>query len=209
METKNDIKKEQKPAPSDKELRVFVVEDDLVYQQAIGYELRNESYCRVYVFRSGEECFRHLHTLDPHVVILDYRLSDHGEKNMNGIEVLKRLKRIKPDLYVVMLSGQETFEVAMNSIRYGAFDYVVKGSSAFVRMKNQLKKIRRMLDLTEKEREHKWYVNFIIVLAVLFTFTPLVLQFLLPEWIHVITLSAFGLLAGVYVVLHKRKFAHF
>ena len=40
------------------------------------------------------------------------------------------LKAFNPDIHVIMLSGQEKMDVAVNSLKYGAYDYVVKGDGA-------------------------------------------------------------------------------
>jgi DNA-binding NtrC family response regulator len=70
---------------------------------------------------SGEEAVRRIATLEPDVVLLDLRLP-----GMNGLEVLKSIHASAPATEVVMLTGHGSIDTAIESIRIGAFDYVVK-----------------------------------------------------------------------------------
>jgi polysaccharide export outer membrane protein len=69
---------------------------------------------------------------------------------MTGFEVLKKIKRYNPNIYVVMISGQENIKTAVDALKYGAFDYVIKDSNVcdkltqiitnIIKVKEQLKK---------------------------------------------------------------------
>ena len=108
------------------EMPVFVVDDDPAYLNMLGFYLKKNTNCKVYCYFSGEECLQNIN-LNPRVIVLDYYLNE----NMNGIEVLKQIKKINPETEVVMLSGQETLQVATDSLKSGAFSYVIKDRQAF------------------------------------------------------------------------------
>ena len=61
--------------------------------------------------------------------------------NMNGLEVLKKIKEISPQTHVVMVSSQESINIAITSLKFGAFDYVVKDSNVSLRLKNIVMKV--------------------------------------------------------------------
>lgn len=110
--------------------KVFVVEDNLIYQNLLTYDLSAAGF-EVSSFTNGEDVIALLHQL-PDVVVLDYKLAG----TMNGMDVLKAIKSINPDIQVIILSAQSDLEVAINTLKYGAFDYVEKTDSAPIEIIN-------------------------------------------------------------------------
>ncbi len=104
--------------------KIFIVEDNLVYQNILRFDLERLGN-DIYSFTKGEDVLTQLH-LNPEIVILDYRL----EGDMSGMDVLKAIKGINPDIQVIILSSQEDIETAINTLKYGAFDYVEKTENA-------------------------------------------------------------------------------
>jgi FixJ family two-component response regulator len=45
--------------------------------------------------------------------------------NLNGIDVLKKIKRFDPNIPIVFLSGQKEISIAVNALKYGALDYII------------------------------------------------------------------------------------
>jgi DNA-binding NtrC family response regulator len=74
---------------------------------------------------------------------------------MNGLDILKAIKAKSPQTEVVMWSGQDKIEVAVNTMKYGAFDYIVKSESAFHRSENVIFNIIRKLKLEYNARYYK------------------------------------------------------
>jgi polysaccharide export outer membrane protein len=54
---------------------------------------------------------------------------------------LKKIKRFDPNIFVVMLSGQESMKTAVDSLKYGAFDYIIKGDESFNRITDVITRI--------------------------------------------------------------------
>jgi DNA-binding NtrC family response regulator len=75
----------------------------------------------VFVFTEEEEAiaFAAVHSI--HLAILDIKL-----KKMSGIEVLQELKKLHPDLQVMMLTGYPTLDTAGEAVKLGAEEYCVK-----------------------------------------------------------------------------------
>jgi DNA-binding NtrC family response regulator len=103
-----------------KSASVLLVDDDGTFRQVMAKELTRLGY-QVETVATGEEAVRRTATLDPDVVLLDMRLP-----GMNGLDVLKSIHASAPATEVVMLTGHGSIDTAIESIRIGAFDYVVK-----------------------------------------------------------------------------------
>jgi polysaccharide export outer membrane protein len=83
--------------------------------------------------------------------------------DISGFEVLKKIKRFNPNIYVVMVSGQETIKTAVDALKYGAFDYVIKDNSVEEKMNLIINKI-----IMVKEELKKSNPNFLQRLLFLF-----------------------------------------
>jgi DNA-binding NtrC family response regulator len=128
-------------------LKIFVVDDDQFCLTMYEQHLRNLGLTDVQVFTNGTECLNSL-TQQPDVIFLD-----HGMDILNGVEVLKKIKRFNPDIYVVFISGQEDVETAVNSLKYGAFDYIVKGANEEKRIEQILEKILEVREMLQKRNK--------------------------------------------------------
>ncbi len=117
--------------------QIFIVEDDKFYAGVIRHALEARNFMNVKIFTSGEDCLKNLH-LKPEIILLDYRL---GENKMDGLEVLKALGKTQPDTQVVFLTSVDKLEVATNTMKAGAYDYVVKSEAAIERIRNIIRRI--------------------------------------------------------------------
>ena len=70
---------------------------------------------------SPDHCYRILDTTNVDVVLLDLRLP-----GTNGMEVLREIKRRRPDTVVVIMTGFATVQSAVQAMKSGAYDYVTK-----------------------------------------------------------------------------------
>lgn len=129
-------------------LNIFIVDDDPFSLSIYEQHLINLNYGPVKAFESGTEC---LNSLTKHPV--DIIFLDHGMEILNGIEVLKKIKRFNPDIYVVFISGQDDVQTAINSLKYGAFDYIVKAEDDLNRIDTVIKKILTVKQLVGKRNK--------------------------------------------------------
>ncbi|BAV06893.1 polysaccharide export outer membrane protein [Filimonas lacunae] len=131
-------------------VKIFLVDDDAfclhVYQQ----HLTKLGYSNLSLFESGADCLHHL-TENPDIIFLD-----HGMRELTGIDVLKKIKRFNPDIYVVFLSGQEHIETAVSALKYGAFDYIVKGELDLENMTKVLAKIAEVREMLRKNNPNSF-----------------------------------------------------
>lgn len=133
---------------------IFVVDDDPTQAMMLQDYLSKYSTFSIHIFNSGEECLKNF-SLDPQIVFLDYNFDKAGKDAMNGVEILKEIKAAHPKVEVVMFSGQDKIEVAVNTMKYGAFDYIVKSESAFHRSENVIFNLIKRMKLQGEASMYK------------------------------------------------------
>jgi len=114
----------------DKPKKIFIVDDDTMLTEALKDFLTRKTPNEIHVFSTGEECLKHL-TETPDVIILDYYLNTVQKDAANGMEILQVIKKHYPGIHVIMLSSQERYAIALQTIQQGAEQYVIKDEDAF------------------------------------------------------------------------------
>jgi two-component system response regulator PilR (NtrC family) len=99
---------------------ILVVDDDRSMREFLEILLTKEQY-QVSLAASGEEAFQILDKNTFDLVITDIRMKD-----INGIDVLKKAKKVSPETMVVMISAFATAETAVEAMKEGAYDYIPK-----------------------------------------------------------------------------------
>ena len=115
---------------------VFLVDDEPIQNEMLKDYLNERFLYDIMTFESGEDMLKNMH-LNPEIVVLDYHLSAHIPNAKNGVEILKTVKEQYPTVQVIMLSGQDKINVAVDSMKYGAYDYVIKGETALDKFKTK------------------------------------------------------------------------
>jgi two-component system nitrogen regulation response regulator NtrX len=101
---------------------ILVVDDEADIRELIAGILEDEGHrCRL--ARDSDEALRAVEERRPQLVILDIWLQG---SRLDGLEVLSILKRVHPDLPVVIISGHGNIETAVTAIKRGAYDYIEK-----------------------------------------------------------------------------------
>jgi two-component system OmpR family response regulator len=145
---------------------LFLVDDEPIQNEMLKDFLSERFLYNIKIFDNGEEALQNMH-LNPEIIVLDYHLSAHKRDAMNGVEVLKKIKEKYPDAQVIMLSGQDKIEVATDSIKFGAYDYVVKGETAFSRMENILNNVSELHRTQTINKAYKKTITFLGVVIAL------------------------------------------
>jgi DNA-binding NtrC family response regulator len=141
---------------------IFVVEDNAVYNKLIVNHLRLQKFTRTESFMSGEDCLKNIDK-KPDIIIQDYLLD-----GMNGIDVLKATRKKNPDTEFIFLSGQNDIELAINSMKYGAYDYIVKDQFALKKLTDKINRIMIHHELINSNKRYKLGITlFFIALAVI------------------------------------------
>jgi two-component system, OmpR family, response regulator len=124
---------------------------------------------KIFEYNTGEECIENIEK-SPDIVILDYYLNDDKDPDtLDGIKVLRKIKSASNDSVVIMLSGEDKLQVAIDSVKNGAYEYIVKSESAFVRIQHTLKNaIENIKSLKENNKYMKLNISFaLIILAII------------------------------------------
>jgi two-component system, NtrC family, response regulator AtoC len=115
--------------------KIFVVEDNTLYAQILKKQLTDDGYL-VKVFHNGRDFMASLDE-KPDVVTLDYTLPD-----MTGYDVLKKIQRRMPGTNVIIISAQENINTAIDLMKNGAYDYIMKAPDTREKLSNIIKNIR-------------------------------------------------------------------
>lgn len=128
---------------------IFIVEDNPVYNRLVVNYLQSKKFNRIESFLSGEECLKRLDE-KPDIIIQDYLL-----EGIDGIEVMKATKKKHPPTEFIFLSGQDSVDVAINTMKLGAFDYIVKDQMALKKMVDKITKIITIQNLIKSNKRYK------------------------------------------------------
>lgn len=101
---------------------ILIVDDERDIRELIGDILKDEGY-PVRLAGNSDECMAEINAEPPALMILDIWLKD---SRMDGIDILKVVKRDNPDVPVVIISGHGNIEIAVAAIRQGAYDFIEK-----------------------------------------------------------------------------------
>lgn len=156
------------------EVTVFLVDDDKFFLGGLYYYLTSSLSPKIKftTFSTAEECLISM-SQKPDIVVLDYMLSTNSSKAMNGLSALKKINQISPETFVIMLSAQDNVDVALDTIDAGAYDYITKSETAFIRLKNNIKNIAQTIsENIDQERDEviSQRINLFIILFLLLLF---------------------------------------
>jgi len=99
---------------------ILIVDDEPAIQSTLRGVLEDEGY-RVTAIGSGAEALARIAEETPDLVFLDIWMS-----GMDGLETLEKIKRVRSDATVVMISGHGTIETAVKATKLGAYDFIEK-----------------------------------------------------------------------------------
>ena len=131
---------------------ILVVEDNDTMRLGISETLKRELYS-VFAFDNGMDALKKFECSNIPLAILDLKMDP-----LNGIEILKKLKEIKPSVEVLMISAYGTVEDAVEAMKLGAVDFLTKPFSPDelrIRIQNIWKKIeseKRIEELIEQNK---------------------------------------------------------
>jgi DNA-binding NtrC family response regulator len=151
---------------------IFVVEDDPPLNSLISQYIRNQGYSMVSSYFTGEDMLANLPGNEPVIIIQDYDLP-----GINGLEVIRRCKSQNPMAEFIFLSGQGSIDIAIEAMKEGAFDYIVKDSFA---KENTILKIRNLIKIQtlEETRKKFRFMIFSLILTLIASWIILFVKFI-------------------------------
>jgi FixJ family two-component response regulator len=140
---------------------IYIVEDDVPVNTLILKFLEKQGFTQVSSYYSSEEMIKELKPQREVIIIQDYDLP-----GKNGLETICEIKPAYPKTDFIFLSGQRSIDIAIEAIKNGAFDYIVKDNFA---KENVATKINNLLRIKSLESDRKRFKkSLIIFLALLF-----------------------------------------
>lgn len=130
---------------ADPKANILITDDERSIRNSLREILEFEGYC-VLEAESGAQAFKVLEKRRVDLMLLDIKM-----KNMDGMEVLKKLKEENYDFPVIMISGHGTIEVAVEATKLGAFDFIEKPPD----LNRLLVSVRNALDRFKLAEENK------------------------------------------------------
>jgi len=124
--------------------KIYIVEDDPFYGNLLQYHLSLNPDYEVTLYTNAKDCLSNLY-LKPDVVCIDFGLPD-----MPGNELLNKIKAHNDALPIVVISGQEDVSVAVNLLKSGARDYIIKDDNTKDLLWQSIVKIRENADLKQE-----------------------------------------------------------
>jgi two-component system, NtrC family, response regulator HydG len=127
-----------------KDLRILIVDDEEAYCDVLAMIIQAEGYQPRQCTKS-KEVIDILKTEDFDLIISDLIMPE-----MDGVALLKAVKKFRPDMYFIMLTAYGTIENAVEAMKQGAFTYVIKGSDPEDLIK-EIQNIRKLKQLPARE----------------------------------------------------------
>ena len=118
--------------------RVLIVDDEKAFSAVLAERMKNRGL-QVDTVESGDEALKQITKATYDAVILDLAMP-----RLDGIETLKRMLDISPDLQVILLTGQATVEKGIEAVKQGAMEFLEKPAD-----------IHLLVEKIEKARDKK------------------------------------------------------
>ncbi|MDU9003209.1 nitrogen assimilation response regulator NtrX [Sedimentitalea todarodis] len=125
---------------------ILIVDDERDIRELVGDILEDEGFA-TRLAGNSDDCMSAINTEPPALLILDIWLKD---SRMDGIDILKAVKRDNPDVPVVIISGHGNIEIAVAAIKQGAYDFIEKPFN----IDQLLVVIRRAMEASRLRREN-------------------------------------------------------
>ncbi len=125
---------------------ILIVDDEKDIRVLIADILRDEGYA-TRLAANSQECMAEVTNNPPGLMILDIWLKDSA---MDGIDILKTVKRDRPEIPIVIISGHGNIEIAVAAIKQGAYDFIAKPFN----IDQLLVVIRRAMETAKLRREN-------------------------------------------------------
>jgi len=128
-------------------IRVLLVDDEAEFVDVLAERLESRDFEVSKAF-NGEEALAQIKEKPLDVVILDVQMPGKG-----GVETLREIKQMKPLVEVIMLTGHATVESAVEGMKMGALDYLMKPTEMKDLIEKIVKAYKRKTEHEERIRQ--------------------------------------------------------
>ena len=117
--------------------RIFIVDGDPFWTGVLSEMLQKLGFTNIRTFSSGNNCIQNLQQ-NPRLVFLDYRMEDVG-----GLKILHEIKKYNPFAYVVFCTAHQDLGVAVDAIKFGSADYLLKENATMKEISDVLENLNK------------------------------------------------------------------
>jgi len=125
---------------------ILIIDDERDIRELVSDILKDEGYATRAV-GNADDCMAAIEENPPGLMILDIWLKD---SNMDGIDILVRVKRERPEIPIVIISGHGNIEIAVAAIKQGAYDFIEKPFN----IEQLLVVVKRAMEASSLRREN-------------------------------------------------------
>ena len=126
------------------QFKIFIVEDDPWYGEILQHHLSLNPDHEIFRYTTGKDCLANLGKR-PGMISIDYSLPD-----INGVELLKKIKAFDADIPVIVISGQDDVSTAVDLLKKGASDYFIKDDNTKEQLWNAVSRIKELKSLKQE-----------------------------------------------------------
>lgn len=139
-----------------KNLKIFILDADPHNRERYISYLQNMGFVNIFEFENTFDCLTSLNH-QPNIIIID-----QGIEPQLNIEAVKKIKAYNPDIYVIYVAENNNIQGAIQSQKYGAYDYFIKGQNEEYMINELFNRIMNIMNLLiKKPVATKYYpVNF-------------------------------------------------
>lgn len=124
-----------------KDISVVIIKDALTKEDNLGLHLKQNGISSIrYIY--GWNHFTAISKEQTDIIFVDY-----NSDVLSGLVIVKKITRDLPSAFVVMLCNHKNVTVAIESLKYGAFDYIVKGREEAIYTRLVTERIAKAIDL--------------------------------------------------------------
>jgi diguanylate cyclase (GGDEF)-like protein len=127
-------------------MRILIADDDESLRSVLKQVLSGDGY-EVTLASTGEEALKAFLKRPFSLVISDIRMG-----GMSGIELLKEVKRLRPDTQVIIITSYASLDTAITAIQTGAYDYLVKPFEDIALISSVVRRATEKIRLTEENK---------------------------------------------------------
>lgn len=137
---------------SGKMYKVFLVDDEPMVHKMVSGQLKLIDSLDIKSFYNGEDLISNINQR-PDIIVLDFHMDTVKKNAMNGLQTLMKILEFSPETKVIMLSSQDAIGTAVDVLKKGAVDYIVKDGVFGVKAKGAVEKVIQGLELREEIKE--------------------------------------------------------
>jgi DNA-binding NtrC family response regulator len=151
---------------------IFIIDDDKFLSETLKKDIENvfsKTYTlNISTFEAGEQCTEQLKS-KPDIAIVDYSLDSKYKDAMNGVQIIDMIKRTSKSTEIIMVTGNESAEIAMKAIHHGAHDYIVKNDHLMRKLNMSLLQCIKLKELKIELQQQKTFgITALIIITLIF-----------------------------------------